>query len=857
MKPFFLFLLLPLSLIAAEIHGIARDQLTNRPINNAIVTLIHRDQSRIIQTVVTNQEGLYNLKQVAAGHYNIDVAHPNYYKTIIFDFIVTENQKYTCNIRLLKQKDNQKQESDYSFMIGSVEVQSKGKALIQDDLATTRKINASDIQHLQATNLGDVLNLVPGIEKSQNPGLAKSTYVGIRTPSITGTDGILEAYGTNIIIDNLSVSSAASANQITGRGGLDLRTIPADNIESVKVISGIPSVEFGDFSNGIIKVTTRQKSLRKTLKVKLNPDTKTASFSDGYPIKNSTLTYHLNYGYSERDLRKTGDEYQRLYGKVHLTSHFFNNKMKTQGFFTLTKFLDSDEPVGPLNMRHYREGFRSTGSFNIDYTTDWDHHFQGFLTYNYNRKKEFREKMVYESFTIPADTSIPYQSTLLSDTTVTQYIGKYRDKGRELSINGKFQYEGEFSFQHHVHQVLIGLETKLEQNTGDGIVLHDIWNYYGINSGRRSYSYDNFDPMNQISGYIEDNISGRLFANQFRLQLGLRYTAYNPVKIDFSNGFLTTQNGTFLNPRMNLQYFFDDNFRIRLGAGSSSKIPSLAYLYRYPKYYTTTNAEGNYQELFEKQENPDLQAYRTNKYEISVDWKFPKIFGVSLTGFYMESDDLPRSRLFPFGYDINPDTLTSMRYSIHQNIGRKKTSGAEVTLQTRRFYNLKFKLNVSYNYTKYGETGLNYDNSPLTQYGETTWYQPNTSWREKIIIDYQLNYISQPLSTWITLDVQQVPLEYYKKEYSSVQYEKEIDGQVRTFSQGMVRWWDNRLLDYSNRWLFNLRITKELTRRSAISFYVNNLFDDRAIWNHPYNPTGDDQEKNPEIYYGLEVSTEW
>src|SRR6056297_1517758 len=120
-------------------------------------------------------------------------------------------------------------------------------------LRTSPKISSGEIEHLQATSLGDVLNLVPGIEKSQNPGLSKQSLVGIRSVTVSGTQGLLESFGSTVIVDGNEISSGANAMG-SGRSGVDLRTIPADNIESVEVISGIPSAEYGNFSNGVIKV---------------------------------------------------------------------------------------------------------------------------------------------------------------------------------------------------------------------------------------------------------------------------------------------------------------------------------------------------------------------------------------------------------------------------------------------------------------------------------------------------------------------------------------------------------------------------------------------------------------------------
>lgn len=148
-----------------------------------------------------------------------------------------------------------------------------------------------------------------------------------------------------------------------------------------------------------------------------------------------------------------------------------------------------------------------------------------------------------------------------------------------------------------------------------------------------------------------------------------------------------------------------------------------------------------------------------------------------------------------------------------------------------------------------------YDSDPNLDIGETTWFKTSTYWREKVILDYQINYVSQRLGAWVTLDIQQIPLENDKEIYHSISYPKELNGVEYTWHQGQVYWYDPLIVEKDNKVLFNLRITKSLSQKTEFSLYVNNLFDDRAIWVNPY--TKRSSERNPQIYYGLEVSTQW
>ncbi len=867
MKKIILLLLLPLMLMASEISGEISSCLSREPLGGAIVRLVDMSEGTVIQTVISDKEGRYFMPGVKSGIYQLEASKPNYYKNILFDFQVNPQQDYECNIDLLeKTKRNRRKhgmrrhghrhekDSDYCFMIGSIEVKSHGEELIPEESVTTRKISSGEIEHMQATNLGDVLNLIPGVEKTQNPGLSKQSYAGIRSVSLQGSDGYIESYGTSIVVDGNTISTAADLGQ-TGRSGVDLRTIPADNIESVEVITGIPSAEYGNFSNGLIKVKTKSGYMINKVKGKINPDTKTASYSGGHKFTENYIDYHFNYGFSERDLREDGDEYHRIYGKLAYTHPFMDEKLNTRTQLTYTRTLDSDAPYGIYNMRNYNEGYKTSALFNLDYDPNDEENYTGLISLNVNRRKEFKEKFVTDQVFIPEGVFVEYEGKTLTDTTMAGYVGKHKNLGYEINLNANVKYSRQVTLANTEHTFAIGLNSKYDTNVGDGIVLDEFWNYYGIASDRRSYAFDEYGGLQQHSLFVQDKLSGKLFNRRYNLNLGLRYSVFNPEGIDFSKGIFDDRNGEFLSPRFNFQYFLTDDLRFRIGAGQSVQATSLSYMYRGPAYFKYINEDSVLVEDVEFQENPGLSSYSTKKYEASIDWRPVDLVGFSLTGYYSYIDNRPSSRGYPFGYQVNPDTLTAASYSIYENRGWKDYYGLEFTLRTKRIKNLQFNMNITYRYSETGRRKTAYDSKPNRDYGETPWYKPASNWREKVVVDYQLNYVSQRLGAWITLDVQQVPMEYKKTEYHSTSYMRKINEEEYLFYQGMNDWWDKELFDYSNHWLFNLRITKSLTRKSELSLYINNLFDDRALWNHPY--TDWDQELNPEIYYGLEVSTQW
>jgi len=116
---------------------------------------------------------------------------------------------------------------------------------------------------------GDIMQLLPG-QLASNPDLNHTNQATLRSTSSDNDDSNVSAQGTAIIMDgsplsnnaNLQVTNTAEIGAsgyfatVSG-GGVDLRQIPADNIESVEIIRGIPSVKHGDLTSGAVIVNTK------------------------------------------------------------------------------------------------------------------------------------------------------------------------------------------------------------------------------------------------------------------------------------------------------------------------------------------------------------------------------------------------------------------------------------------------------------------------------------------------------------------------------------------------------------------------------------------------------------------------
>ena len=331
--------------------------------NNAITGNVRNEDGRnlvganiIVQETgagcATDKNGNFIISNLKPGSYSIKASFVSY-ESVTKKVTVIKGKTISINFSL----------KAISFQIGGIEVVGTSE-LIPEDAITKTVIKSGEIEHYQASSVKDILDLVPGVQMSNNPGLGKTTQAAIRGDE----EDNLSAFGTLVIVDgtpvsnnaNLQFEHAGGANlgSSTMGAGVDLRTIPADNIESVEVITGLPSVKYGDVTEGVINIKTKIGKQPNRLKIKNNPDTHEANLSGGFGFGNDAFSYNLNVAQSERDIRKIGDEYTRVTIQSVNSSNFLNNKLNINQKLNAQLVFDEDAPKGDVyQTRNYNRGF--------------------------------------------------------------------------------------------------------------------------------------------------------------------------------------------------------------------------------------------------------------------------------------------------------------------------------------------------------------------------------------------------------------------------------------------------------------------------------------------------------------------
>jgi hypothetical protein len=142
----------------------------------------------------TNFEGKFRIDNIPSGKYKVQISYVGYTKKNV-EIEIVENRFIQLNINLKPE----------SFNVGGITVTAK-EDLLPRNIATKTDISSGEIEHYQATNLGDVLDLVPGVQKT-NPGINKTSQIAIRASAGGTAEEYIDAFGTKVIIDGEPLSN--------------------------------------------------------------------------------------------------------------------------------------------------------------------------------------------------------------------------------------------------------------------------------------------------------------------------------------------------------------------------------------------------------------------------------------------------------------------------------------------------------------------------------------------------------------------------------------------------------------------------------------------------------------------------
>lgn len=265
------FLILPLLLAAcvisraANLSGTITDEADGSSITAAYVSI-----AELSLWAITDERGGFVINNIPAGNYTLKVQSMGYeQRELRISLSNSKNEVMAIKLRqaTLKLKD--------------VVVVAQRK---KNEASTSYSIDRMALDNQQVLSISNVMSLLPG-GKTTNNNLTDDSRIALRSSNQEKGNA---SFGTGIEIDGVRLDNNAAMNETASAS---TRMIGTSDIESVDVVSGIPSVEYGDLSNGIVKVNLRKGVSPFIVEGKVNQTTEQLAVSKGFSLSSKGSSY--------------------------------------------------------------------------------------------------------------------------------------------------------------------------------------------------------------------------------------------------------------------------------------------------------------------------------------------------------------------------------------------------------------------------------------------------------------------------------------------------------------------------------------------------------------------------------------
>ncbi len=669
----FLFLVsnfIPCKLYAQDgytIKGIVVEKQTGYPIEQATVVL-----TEVNLWNITDEDGSFRIDKIIPGKYTLYVSYLGF-STIEKEILVeSDSLGIVLEMEVL------------SLSMDEVVVTAK-----EQKLGASSKIEQTAIEHLQTKSVEDVLQLLPG-GISENPSLGEPAQMRIREVGeikngqmSIDTDDNTSALGAAVIVDGTplstnsnmqvySTSKSGTSTDIPGVAGkgIDLREITTDNIESIEVIRGIPSAEYGDLTSGAVIVKTKAGQTPYEAKIAIDPGTKIFSFGKGIMLRNDKGSVNTSFDYttSYPDVRLKYEGYKRITSNLGYSNTFFRKSipLSLNLKFAFHTTIDDEKTDPQLKskevIRANTNGLRTSLNGKWMLNKLWISNLSYNFSVSYSHQKDYQKELhTITAGSMPLATS--YENGEHAASFIpSEYYSELNVDGKPFDVFAQIKGNSSFYLNSVFNNILVGAEWRANGNNGNGRTF-DLNYPPSINSIStvRPRSYKDIPTLNTVSLFVEDKINIPVGKTDFSGQAGLRFSNTQPTGMFSTDGALT------LEPRINLKYQVINNKNNRLfkelsfraGYGIAAKTPTLIHLYPDKVYFDETSL--NYKDetytdgslavlttqVIEDTSNPDLKPAKNRKKEIGFDFSLGNI-KANITAYHEKQTGGYNYRKVPF-----------------------------------------------------------------------------------------------------------------------------------------------------------------------------------------------------------------
>jgi len=680
---------------------------------------------------VTDAKGLFSIENVPAGKYSITASSLGY-----VDEVIEVNIRSDLSGLLFKMKES-------SLALKGVTVTAQKPS---DGVGTTHTLGRDALNHLQMSNMADMSSLLPG-GKTVNPDLTQSNAFTLRDGGSTAANS---AFGTALEVDGVRMGNNAGFAALSG---VDTRSISVDNVESVEVVTGVPSAEYGDLNSGMVKVHTRKGRTPLNISFSVNPRTYQTSVSKGFDLKDNRGVINASgeWARATKKLVSPYESYTRR-GVTFGYSNTFRNVLRFESGLSgnIGGMNSEDDPdafsgeYSTVRDNTLRGNTSLTWLINSPWATNVK--FDASAYYNDNKSHEHSFNTFGSNQPAVHSESEGYY---LADRLPLTYFSDQIVDSKELDYSASAKYELNRRWDKVKSHFKAGIQWKADGNVGKG-------EYYTdpslAENGYRPRPYSDYPYMHNVSYFAEEDFSFPVGRTTLQLVAGLR------MENVYIRGSEYDDMNT-LSPRFNIRWKLSDALILRGGWGITEKLPSFYILFPQPEYrdiqtfgfsHGDSSSYVYFTQPYTVEFNPQLKWQRNRNSEMGIDVVAGGL-KLSLVGFWNRTHSPYKlSNVYtPFSYNIlqlpsgysipdNPQILvdnqagdvflrdgqdswwqqmaskvtdrTFGRSSRQDNGSDMDRAGAELTLDFPQIEPVftQLRLDASYNYTSFVDESLSF-----------------------------------------------------------------------------------------------------------------------------------------------------
>lgn len=519
----------------------------------------------------------------------------------------------------------------------------------KEGMNTSLKFGANALNHLQMSNVTDISALLPG-GKTVNPDLTTDNAVSLRSGGLAAGNA---AFGTALEVDGVRVGNNASFGSMSGTG---TRNISTENVQSIEVITGVPSAEYGDLNSGMVRINTRKGLTPWNITFAVNPRTYQASASKGIDLMKNrgVLNVSAEWTRATQKLSSPYTSYTRR-GFSASYSNTFKNVLKFE--------VGATGNIGGMNTKNDPDAYKGTWSkvrdnvlrANTSLTwllrKSWITNLKLDASVNYNDNRSQDHAYGSSASMLPAVHS-ELAGYYLADRLPVIYFSDKVIDSKELDYAASLKYEWFKKSGKRLSKLKAGVQWKANGNVGEG-------EYYKDPSvaanGYRPRPYSQYPFMHNVAAYIEEDYTFPIGKTSLQISAGLRLENLFVKDTDYKNV-------SSLSPRFNAKWKISDNLSIRGGWGVSEKLPSFYILYPVQKYrdiqtfgfsHGDSSSYVYYTQPYKMLFNENLKWQKNYNAEFGIEAYFLRT-SVSLVGFFNKTKNpyTYQNIYTPFSYNI-------------------------------------------------------------------------------------------------------------------------------------------------------------------------------------------------------------